>query len=56
MTNDRAKLLEPAVAIAPMNRMGLPQEVADCCLFLASTKASFVTGSGMVVDGGYIIN
>lgn len=49
-------VIGPAVAIAPMNRKGTAQEVADCVLFLCSSKASFVQGSAMVVDGGYITN
>ena len=53
---ERRELLKPAVEMAPMKRMGLVQEVADCAVFLASTKASFVQGHAMVVDGGYIIN
>jgi len=36
-----------------MNRFGQPEEVANCCLFLASDEASFVTGSSLVVDGGW---
>ncbi|GFF26068.1 2-(R)-hydroxypropyl-CoM dehydrogenase [Aspergillus udagawae] len=48
--------LRPAVHIAPMKRMGKPEEVADAVLFLCSTFASFVQGHAMVVDGGYIIN
>lgn len=51
-----ATMLKPSIDIAPMKRMGKPQEVADCALFLCSTKASFVQGASMVVDGGYIIN
>lgn len=50
------EMLQPAVAIAPMGRMGTPEEVADCALFLVSEKASFVQGHAMVVDGGYVIN
>jgi len=46
----------PAANIAPMRRHGLPAEIADSILFLCSTKASFVQGHAMVVDGGYIIN
>ncbi|OJJ72484.1 hypothetical protein ASPBRDRAFT_42180 [Aspergillus brasiliensis CBS 101740] len=46
----------PAVEIAPMKRMGKPEEVADSILFLCSTFASFVQGHALVVDGGYIIN
>lgn len=48
--------LRPAVNIAPMQRMGKPEEVADTVLFLCSTFASFVQGHALVVDGGYIIN
>ena len=34
-------------------RFGEPDEVAYCALFLASDEASFVTGSSLVVDGGW---
>lgn len=37
----------------PIGRVGRPEEVAHCILFLASDEASFVTGSELVVDGGY---
>ena len=36
-----------------MDRLGEPHEVAYCALFLASDEASFVTGSSLVVDGGW---
>ncbi|CAG9956987.1 unnamed protein product [Clonostachys rosea f. rosea IK726] len=48
--------LRPAVEIAPMKRMGTPEEVADAVLFLCSSQASFVQGHALVVDGGYTIN
>jgi meso-butanediol dehydrogenase / (S,S)-butanediol dehydrogenase / diacetyl reductase len=36
----------------PMGRIGEPEEVADAVLYLASERASFVTGAGLLVDGG----
>lgn len=38
----------------PMQRLGQPQEIADVIVFLASPKASFVTGSDWIADGGYV--
>ena len=38
---------------SPMRRIGQPEEVAKPILFLASDDASFITGTELVVDGGY---
>jgi len=38
----------------PMGRFGTPQEMANCALFLCSSAASYVTGSVLVADGGYL--
>jgi NAD(P)-dependent dehydrogenase (short-subunit alcohol dehydrogenase family) len=40
------------VARAPMKRWGLPEEVAYTVSFLASDRASFVTGTAIDIDGG----
>lgn len=48
--------LKPAIDIAPMRRMGTPEEIADAVLFLCSPQASFIQGHALVVDGGYTIN
>ena len=37
----------------PMGRIGQPEEIASVAAFLASDDASYITGSGIVVDGGY---
>jgi NAD(P)-dependent dehydrogenase (short-subunit alcohol dehydrogenase family) len=41
------------IAITPLGRAGQPEEVARAVLFLASDEASFITGSQLVVDGGF---
>jgi len=38
---------------APMNRWGMPEEVAYTVSFLLSDKASFMNGSDVAIDGGY---
>jgi 2-keto-3-deoxy-L-fuconate dehydrogenase len=40
-------------ALQPLARLGQPAEVAELVLFLASDKASFITGSLQMIDGGY---
>ena len=37
----------------PIGRIGQPQEIAHAAAFLLSEGASFMTGSALVVDGGY---
>lgn len=40
------------VATVPLNRVGRPEEIANTIMFLASDKASFITGASYLVDGG----
>lgn len=42
-------------AQTPLGRLGRPSEIADACVFLASDKASFVSGHVLSVDAGVIV-
>lgn len=58
-TEMNARLSEEDVAAladeTPLCRIGTPNEVAEAILFLASEKASFITGQILSVDGGFAI-
>ncbi|HZP44748.1 MAG TPA: glucose 1-dehydrogenase [Candidatus Binataceae bacterium] len=45
--------LDALLKMTPLGRGAQPEEVAWCAVFLASDEASFVTGSELVVDGGW---
>lgn len=56
MTRPHMDTYKPAIAIAPMNRPGTAQEIADTVLFLCSSKATFCQGMALICDGGYVQN
>jgi 3-oxoacyl-[acyl-carrier protein] reductase len=45
------ELFQTMVGRNPMGRMGTPAEVANAVVFLASPRASFITGTNLIVDG-----
>jgi NAD(P)-dependent dehydrogenase (short-subunit alcohol dehydrogenase family) len=49
-----AERTRTVIDATPMKRGGQPVEVAYGCLYLASDEASFVTGTELVIDGGYL--
>ncbi len=49
------EILEELKEDTPLNRIGTPEDVAAAILFLASDKASFITGQTLSVDGGFIL-
>ena len=50
--DDPAAARQALVARQPLGRLGTPEEVAAAALYLASDDAAFITGTGLVIDGG----
>ena len=48
------KMMEATLARVPMRRVGKPEEVSNPVLFLASDASSYMTGSDVVIDGGWL--
>jgi len=48
------KVLEGTLAMIPLHRMGKAEEVSNTVLFLVSEASSYMTGSVVVVDGGWL--
>jgi NAD(P)-dependent dehydrogenase (short-subunit alcohol dehydrogenase family) len=50
---DTPGVTERRTAVVPSRRIGMPQDIADAILFLASDRSSYVNGDEITVDGGY---
>ena len=46
-------MLDRVLAQIPMGDMGEPVDIANGCLFLASDESKYMTGSELIIDGGY---
>ncbi|MFC6083569.1 SDR family NAD(P)-dependent oxidoreductase [Sphaerisporangium aureirubrum] len=51
---DPAEARERLIARQPVGRLGVPAEIAEAALYLASDDADFVTGTELVIDGGLL--
>jgi glucose 1-dehydrogenase len=47
-------LLENAHRRTPWPRLGKPQDIANAAVFLGSSRATYITGANLVVDGGWL--
>jgi NAD(P)-dependent dehydrogenase (short-subunit alcohol dehydrogenase family) len=52
-SDDAAAMRRALEARQPVGRLGTPEEVAGAALYLASDDAAFITGTGLVIDGGW---
>ncbi|MBL0897908.1 MAG: glucose 1-dehydrogenase [Reyranella sp.] len=52
-TNDTEQARKTTLGLHPIGRLGVADDIARGIVFLASDDASFVTGAGLVVDGGW---
>ena len=49
-----SKVLEGMLASIPLKRVGKPEDIANAVAFLASDESSYMTGTVVVVDGGWL--
>jgi 3-oxoacyl-[acyl-carrier protein] reductase len=49
------KVIQSMVSHTPLGRMGKPEDVAEAYVWLASDAASFITGTVLSVDGGFVL-
>ena len=53
LTKARPQMMQERLAEIPMHRVGTPAELAAAVVFLASERASYITGAVLQVDGGF---
>ena len=49
------QIQEKMLAAIPLNRFGKPEDVANLCLFLASSDSDYITGQTIIIDGGMVM-
>lgn len=54
LASDPDAMLQRWMGATPMGRMGTGEEIAETVLYLASAQSSFVTGIGLLIDGGRV--
>ncbi|WP_397448589.1 3-oxoacyl-ACP reductase family protein [Pseudomonas sp. NA-150] len=54
MNPEDSPYMDKILGLLPVGRLGMPEEIASMAAYLASDEASFVTGSSLTIDGGYL--
>ena len=52
---DNAEGAEMMATMTPMGRLGTPEEMANCALYLASDESSYTTGQILFPNGGMFV-
>ncbi len=52
ISHDDPELAKPRLDKTPLGRFGMPEDIANGCLFLASDESAWMTGAELVIDGG----
>jgi 2-keto-3-deoxy-L-fuconate dehydrogenase len=52
---DPVKARTDFIGRQPMGRLGRPEEIAACAVYLASDESTFTTGTAVVIDGGWTL-
>lgn len=52
--NSHSEVKQAIINLHPMKRFGNADEIANCFIFLASNQSSFVTGTSLEIDGGFL--
>ena len=50
--NNPESVIDGIAAAIPLKRLATPLEIGELAAFLASSEASYITGQGIVIDGG----
>ncbi|MBK9721802.1 MAG: SDR family oxidoreductase [Saprospiraceae bacterium] len=52
--DDRPEVKQRIIGLHPMQRLGKSEEIANAFIFLASDESSFITGTSLEIEGGYL--
>ena len=54
LSDDHLKKSDAFIDVQPIPRAGLPEDIANLAIYLASDESTFVTGQDFIIDGGLL--